>query len=64
MGIRTDYDPNVNKYSWVENWSDEHKRPFYFNQKTKESTWEKPIDLAWRRLRAKPELSSAADAEL
>lgn len=55
-GIRTDYDPSAHKYSWVENWSDEHKRPFYYNQKTLESTWEKPVDLAWRRLRSKPEI--------
>ena len=38
-GERLDYDPNAHKYSWVENWSEEHKRPFYYNQKTKESTW-------------------------
>jgi len=38
-GERLDYDPNAHKYSWVENWSEEHKRPFYYNQKTKESAW-------------------------
>lgn len=54
--VRTDYDPNAHKYAWVENWSEEHKRPFYYNQKTKESMWEKPMDLAWRRVRSKNEL--------
>lgn len=46
------YDPKAHRYSWVENWSSEHSRPFYFNQKTKTSQWDKPIDLAWRRVTA------------
>ena len=41
----------AHRYSWVENWSEEHQRPFYYNQKTKESKWEKPVDLAWRRVK-------------
>lgn len=45
------YDPKAHRYSWVENWSSEHSRPFYFNQKTRASQWEKPDDLAWRRVK-------------
>ena len=55
-GVRVEYDPNAHKYAWVENWSEEHKRPFYYNQKTQASQWDKPVDLGWRRVRAKSEL--------
>jgi WW domain len=48
-------DAQAQKYSWVENWSEDHKRAFYYNQRTKESTWEKPADLAWKRIRTKPQ---------
>ncbi len=49
----------AHRYTWVENWSEEHQRPFYYNQKTKESKWEKPVDLAWRRVK-----NQRDDAEL
>ena len=51
-GERLDYDPNAHKYSWVENWSEEHKRPFYYNQKTKESTWYAAVSMLCLRLAA------------
>ncbi len=38
---------------WLEQYSEEAKRAFYYNQATKESTWDKPADLAWRRVRVK-----------
>ena len=28
--------------AWEEHWSDEHKRPYYFNVQTGESTWDPP----------------------
>ncbi|PNW75016.1 hypothetical protein CHLRE_12g500050v5 [Chlamydomonas reinhardtii] len=45
-------DPNRLRFAWIETYSPEAKRSFYFNQVTRESTWERPADLAWRRLRA------------
>lgn len=51
-GEHLHYDPKAHRYTWIENWSSEHTRPFYFNQKTKTSQWEKPVDLAWRRVSA------------
>lgn len=53
----------AHRYSWVENWSEEHSRPFYYNQRTKVSRWEKPADLAWRRVQAEP-LAAAGSEEL
>lgn len=44
-------DPSKMKYSWVEFWSEDLQRPYFHNQETLESTWERPADLAWRRLR-------------
>ena len=38
------------KYAWVETWSEEHNRPFYYDQAKHISTWDKPADLAWRRV--------------
>ena len=43
------------KYAWVETWSEEHNRPFYYDQANHISTWEKPADLAWRRVYILPE---------
>mmetsp|Transcript_15995 Transcript_15995/g.48035 ORF Transcript_15995/g.48035 Transcript_15995/m.48035 type:complete len:141 (-) Transcript_15995:446-868(-) len=60
-GERLGYDPNAHRYSWVENWSEEHKRPFYYNQRTKASKWEKPADLAWRRVRAQSQDSARSE---
>jgi hypothetical protein len=37
------------QYVWVEHWSADRNLPYYHNQKTQASTWELPIDLAWRR---------------
>lgn len=39
------------EYLWVESYSEDHGRHFYFNQETQSSTWERPADLAWRRVR-------------
>lgn len=41
------------KYAWIEQYSHELHRPFFFNQETLESTWVRPADLAWRRIRLK-----------
>lgn len=49
-GQRLDQDPNAGKYAWVEMYSEEHKRPFYYDQQNHISTWDKPADLAWRRV--------------
>ena len=38
----------THQYTWVESYSDEHERPFFFNQETKVSTWDKPPDLGER----------------
>merc|ERR1712072_200700 len=35
---------------WKEEWSAEHKMPFYVNKKTSESTWDLPEELAWERV--------------
>lgn len=43
------------KYAWVETWSEEHNRPFYYDQVNQISTWDKPADLAWRRVYIDPE---------
>ncbi|KAG2485835.1 hypothetical protein HYH03_015418 [Edaphochlamys debaryana] len=49
-GRRLEQDPHREKYAWSENWSSNTNKPFYFNRITRESTWEQPPDLAWRRL--------------
>ncbi|CAL6328910.1 unnamed protein product [Bathycoccus prasinos] len=36
--------------NWKEEWSTEHKMPFYVNKKTSESTWDLPEELAWKRV--------------
>ena len=43
------------KYAWVETWSEEHNRPFFYDQVNQVSTWDKPADLAWRRVYIPPE---------
>lgn len=48
---RLSEDPNMFKYAWVEQYSEDLQRPYYYNQETKESTWERPADLAWRRVK-------------
>ncbi|KAK9838110.1 hypothetical protein WJX81_001954 [Elliptochloris bilobata] len=49
-GEHLDQDPRAHLFTWVESYSDEHERPFFYNQQTKVSTWERPPDLAWRRV--------------
>ncbi|GAB4816494.1 hypothetical protein N2152v2_003540 [Parachlorella kessleri] len=44
------HDTNAWRYLWVERWSDEHKRSYFYNQQTKQSTWTRPPDLAWQRV--------------
>lgn len=39
------------KYEWIVLWSEEHDMPYYFNQAIRESRWERPEDLAWRRVK-------------
>jgi hypothetical protein len=46
----------VGQYVWVEGWSEEYGRPFFFNQESRTSTWDRPPDLAWRRVRVREEL--------
>eukprot|EP00887_Chlorella_sp_A99_P008189 scaffold12.g8189.t1 len=50
-GQWTRIDPNAWKYKWVERWSEEQARPYYFNQHTKASIWTRPADLAWARVK-------------
>lgn len=50
-GQRVTEDPNRHRYMWIEMYSADVKKPFFWNQETKESTWERPTDLAWRRIR-------------
>lgn len=38
------------QYTWVEGWSEQYERPFFYNQETQESVWDRPPDLAWRRI--------------
>ncbi|KXZ48143.1 hypothetical protein GPECTOR_30g239 [Gonium pectorale] len=49
-GERLPEEPHRAQWIWIENWSPDMRRHFYYNQVTKESTWDKPADLAWRRL--------------
>jgi hypothetical protein len=44
------------QYTWVEGWSEQYERPFFFNQETQESVWDRPPDLAWRRVTVQEEL--------
>ena len=34
----------------MESYDPGHKQPFFYNQITQESTWERPEDLAWVRV--------------
>ena len=38
------------QYVWVEGWSEDYQRPFFYNQESKQSSWDRPPDLAWRRV--------------
>eukprot|EP00873_Tetraselmis_striata_P021357 jgi/Tetstr1/441621/TSEL_029848.t1 len=44
-------DPEAGDYVWVEKWSQQQRRNFYLNQETGESSWDRPVDLAWRLVR-------------
>lgn len=52
------------RYAWVETWSEEHNRPFYYDQVAQVSTWDKPADLAWRRVYIKPEAAEESPSNL
>lgn len=52
------------KYAWIETWSEEHKLPFYYDQVNKVSTWDKPADLAWRRVYTDPEAAQESPSNL
>ncbi|GFR52999.1 hypothetical protein Agub_g15691 [Astrephomene gubernaculifera] len=54
-GERVNEDPERYKWTWVEIWSPDSRRHFYYNQQTRESVWDRPPDLAWRRLRLEPD---------
>lgn len=51
MSLRNKHVQQAMEYLWVESYSEDHGRNFYFNQETQSSTWERPADLAWRRVR-------------
>jgi len=55
-GARVTEDPHAHQYEWVEQWSEEHGLPYYYNQAHGKSTWDKPVDLAWKRVRARDEM--------
>lgn len=38
------------QYVWLEGWSEDYQRPFFYNQESKQSSWDRPPDLAWRRI--------------
>jgi hypothetical protein len=40
------------RYVWVEGWSEDYQRPFFYNQESKQSSWDRPPDLAWKRVAA------------
>jgi hypothetical protein len=49
------------RYLWVELWSQEAQRPYYFHQASKQTSWERPPDLGagacqWRLLLPLPEV--------
>ncbi len=52
------------KYAWVETWSEEHNRPYYYDQANHMSTWDKPADLAWRRVYLPDDPDSSAQPEM
>ncbi|EIE19207.1 hypothetical protein COCSUDRAFT_54774 [Coccomyxa subellipsoidea C-169] len=49
-------DKEALQYTWVEGWSEQYERPFFYNQDTGESVWDRPPDLAWRRVSVPEEL--------
>ncbi|KAK9905006.1 hypothetical protein WJX75_007576 [Coccomyxa subellipsoidea] len=49
-------DQEAMQYTWVEGWSEQYERPFFFNQETQESVWDRPPDLAWRRVTVQEDL--------
>jgi hypothetical protein len=49
-GTRVYQDPILWRYVWVEQWSTELNRVYYYNQESRVSVWERPPDLAWRRI--------------
>ncbi|KAL6757653.1 spliceosomal protein FBP11/Splicing factor PRP40 [Haematococcus lacustris] len=50
-GEKTYTHPAALAYTWVEQYSKEISKPFFWNQETLQSTWDRPADLAWRRIR-------------
>ncbi len=38
------------QYVWLEGWSEDYQRPFFYNQESKQSSWDRPPDLAWHRI--------------
>ncbi|KAK9834469.1 hypothetical protein WJX74_002316 [Apatococcus lobatus] len=55
-GKQSPADPEATSYTWIEGWSEEWARPYFFNQETRESKWDRPADMAWHRAPAKDEL--------
>ena len=51
-----DYPGHEERFAWRSAWSDEHQRAYFHNSATGEATWERPADLAWKRLRYHAEL--------
>ena len=51
-----DYPEHESRCAWRSVFSDEHQRTYYANLVTGETSWERPAELAWRRLRYHPEL--------
>eukprot|EP00775_Hariotina_reticulata_P009846 gene9846-10005_t len=56
-GEKLSEEPQGLAYSWVEYYSEDLQRAYYFNQDTKETTWTRPDDLAWRRVPVKKQRS-------
>ncbi|EFN51001.1 hypothetical protein CHLNCDRAFT_141524 [Chlorella variabilis] len=48
------------RFVWVELWSADQRRVYYFNQETQSSSWDRPVDLAWIRLPADVAIGDAA----
>ena len=45
----------------MESYDAAHRQPFFYNQITQESTWERPEDLAWVRVTYTGVASNKAD---
>jgi hypothetical protein len=43
------------KYTWVEQYSEELRKSYFYNQETGASTWERPPDMSWRRIKVSEE---------